>query len=1168
MKIEQVDLKAYGHFSNQRLHLAGGANLHLICGPNEAGKTTLWRAINGALFGIPETTRDGYLHGNPKLRVGLVLSSRAGERLAVMRRKGRVNTLLAYDPETASELSATVPDERLGDWLGGLGQGLFLAMFSLDHAALVRGGEALAQGRGDAGESLFEAGAGLGSIRALRTRLESEAESLFKPRASKSAIYRALAEHEESRRQAREATVRPLEWTAARSAMEAASKEYEAARAEQLRLHTEARRLERLAAILPDVAALGLARQQLGELAAVPLLPPSAASERVAAVTQRAEALAAERAAASRLQQHQSGLAAIRINDGVLADAEAIEAIHHATAACREAALQSARAAAVIAAARGKLDLVSRQIAGDAEPADALQWIPDATRTARIRALITEGATLKARHQADLANRQAKTLEVAQLEAALRELQQTPASDDLGNYLDSIADQGDPEARAQQLDDEAAAAAARLEAEARGLRLPAAAVARTTVPLDAELQAFRLQDEELRRRERSIREAIEKLEDDLAALRGDIKGLEIGGSVPTREALAALRSARDGLWLALRRHFLPAADASVAPDPPPPAGAYELAVSRADEAADELFADAERATRYAGFRVRESQMESALDLDRQRAATLASDAHELARRWAAVLAANGLPDLTIGEAAAWLARREAWQQKFAAREAQRHEAERLRRVAQDVRSRLAELCGRPETAAQAAGERLSESLARARTINRRHAEQRTQRQLKSSSLANAVAVLQHARAAASDSGAAVADWTTRWAAAMASIRLAADASEAEATARLQQLADLVDARDTLDRSNKEHDDARIQIDDFQTRLATTWQRVRGEALPVDDRSPDLLAAELYRELNLTRSLQEKRNTLSQQIADDQQAIDEARLTAGGAATVIERLQRQAACDTIEDLELVEGLSAQRGALTAEVLGIEARLVRAAGLPLPEVLRQAAGQEPDAIAEGLARNAQESERNVADVQRSHERYLAARQHFATMDGSAVAADAQQRMAQHAARLAELAADYAAARIAAAVLAQVIDAYQKRNQAPLVDKASRHFAALTGNRYRGVVVDYDDERQILKAVRADGERLHMEQLSTGRRDQLFLALRLAAIEGHLDNGEPLPVIVDDITVHFDDAAAAATFRVLAELSQRTQVLFLTHHEHLLDVASAAVGNDAYRSHQLSG
>ncbi|MDP3124450.1 MAG: hypothetical protein Q8M84_02345, partial [Thiobacillus sp.] len=149
---------------------------------------------------------------------------------------------------------------------------------------------------------------------------------------------------------------------------------------------------------------------------------------------------------------------------------------------------------------------------------------------------------------------------------------------------------------------------------------------------------------------------------------------------------------------------------------------------------------------------------------------------------------------------------------------------------------------------------------------------------------------------------------------------------------------------------------------------------------------------------------------------------------------------------------------------------------------------------------------------------------------------------------------------------AVLAQVIDTYQKRNQGPLVERASQRFAILTGGRYSGVVIDYDEQLQILKAVRADGERLGMEQLSTGRRDQLFLALRLAAIEGHIDKGEPLPVIVDDILIQFDDEAAAATFKVLADLSQRTQVLFLTHHAHLLEVAEAAIGGAAYRSHRL--
>ncbi len=38
---------------------------------------------------------------------------------------------------------------------------------------------------------------------------------------------------------------------------------------------------------------------------------------------------------------------------------------------------------------------------------------------------------------------------------------------------------------------------------------------------------------------------------------------------------------------------------------------------------------------------------------------------------------------------------------------------------------------------------------------------------------------------------------------------------------------------------------------------------------------------------------------------------------------------------------------------------------------------------------------------------------------------------------------------------------------------------------------------------------------------------------------------------------------TFKVLADLSQRTQVPFLTHHEHPLDVAEASIGAGAYQA-----
>ncbi len=73
-----------------------------------------------------------------------------------------------------------------------------------------------------------------------------------------------------------------------------------------------------------------------------------------------------------------------------------------------------------------------------------------------------------------------------------------------------------------------------------------------------------------------------------------------------------------------------------------------------------------------------------------------------------------------------------------------------------------------------------------------------------------------------------------------------------------------------------------------------------------------------------------------------------------------------------------------------------------------------------------------------------------------------------------------------------------------------------------------------------------------MSEGSRDQLYLALRLATIEHWFDHHEPVPFIVDDVLLSFDDARAEATLRTLIELSTRTQVLFFTHHEHLVSLA----------------
>ena len=74
-----------------------------------------------------------------------------------------------------------------------------------------------------------------------------------------------------------------------------------------------------------------------------------------------------------------------------------------------------------------------------------------------------------------------------------------------------------------------------------------------------------------------------------------------------------------------------------------------------------------------------------------------------------------------------------------------------------------------------------------------------------------------------------------------------------------------------------------------------------------------------------------------------------------------------------------------------------------------------------------------------------------------------------------------------------------------------------------------------------------------------DQLWLACRWAGVEHHVDQAGLVPLIVDDVLVNFDDARAGSAFCALASLAKRTQVLVLTHHPHLVDLARERVGED---------
>jgi len=89
-----------------------------------------------------------------------------------------------------------------------------------------------------------------------------------------------------------------------------------------------------------------------------------------------------------------------------------------------------------------------------------------------------------------------------------------------------------------------------------------------------------------------------------------------------------------------------------------------------------------------------------------------------------------------------------------------------------------------------------------------------------------------------------------------------------------------------------------------------------------------------------------------------------------------------------------------------------------------------------------------------------------------------------------------------------------------------------ATLTLGRFSRLIVDYDADKPTLAGVRSDDTVVPVDGMSEGTVDQLYLALRVAAVEDVVRGGVRLPFL-DDLFLNFDDERAAAGFKVFAQL-----------------------------------
>ena len=917
MRILSLDLIAYGPFTGKSLQFPdGAANLHIVYGPNEAGKSCALRALSNALYGIPLDTKDGFLHPYEDLRIGLTLDSANGPPVRVTRRKGRANSLRRNDGAESvfppAEWSALLPAED---------RELFDQMFGVDHAEIAKGGKLLLSSGSDLGGLLFAAAGGVDRLRAVQAEFQQSSEAMFAKRASKPHINKAVSELKDKLATMKESLLLVSGYKHLRDSVEEADEESRKLDLAIREASLEEQRLLRLRQAMPFVAKRQRRIEQLKQHEGTRSLPADF-EDRYRKAQNAVRQSEAESALQTRdIEDLRAKIEATPVALEILERESEIERLYQQSAAVkkgvddrarREQSAETLRADAVAL-------LESIGVSGDPEKAAELR-ISDPART-RIFSLST--------------SKKAVDQEVAASARDLRKAidEQAKANEELAGLGDA-ADTGameealamappgrDLEAEHSRQSQDVAEATAEIERSLSALpdwKGTIDDLAAAPAPLAETVADFQNSFLERTSKEKQLLDERARLKGERDQADRDLRRIEQEQEVPTEQDLAASRDGRDAEWRAIRTDWLE----GIAADGQARASSFESSVLTSDQIADRLRRESVRVSKKAGLLVSLERLgeqshilETRIEVERRAGA-------ELRVQWALCWNAAGVPPRTPAEMQSWLRQRDAILLKSReARQSQR-DVVRLQDTIHAIRQALLTggVTGNAATS-------LPELAAQARRAITRQAELRRHKatlQEEARKSVRAIAALEIRQTAAIG---ALSSWKAEWHEATEKLPIRRDASPEEVQVVLERvgslLAKLDEAEKLADRIDKlKKDEAAFRFD------VTKLVESAGLAIPVED--PFTAAARLNAELQRTRTNRDLLQTFLNQSEDKRKLLARSRDAAlTGNAWLLELCKEAGVADPDSLPDCIAKATEKRGVIS-ELTELEDNLSGFAG----------------------------------------------------------------------------------------------------------------------------------------------------------------------------------------------------------------------------------------------
>ncbi|MBB2483037.1 AAA family ATPase [Bacillus sp. APMAM] len=1168
MKINYLNLQAFGHFTDYHVFFDENKNFHLLYGPNEAGKSTILRSISNYLYGFPRQTTDAFLHSNSKLRIEGELQKENGEKLQFTRRKGTKNTVLDVNNNPLDE-------KMVASFLNGISEQQFTNMFALDHVRLREGGESLLQSDGNVSQSLFSAASGINALRNVLEELESRTGNLYGKNKSKTAINSALKEEKDLTKKITENQLKIQDWKDLERKFLEGKKEIEKLKEDIKQLTKEENKYKRLKQTLPKIALRKELLEKYTELATVPDLPEGMEELRKENSQKLEAAKAAKKNAEEELQKTVRLLQNIIIPDGILEQKTLIESLYRDSSSYQKDVKQ-------LPVLKGKYRQLEqtifaklKELGRETVNIDIVeQYRVNAELKKTIRELAEQKPVLEAGEKN--AREEYESLEKERKNSQF-EFQQLNEVVNLGD-LESVIDKAKAEGNLDRILNEKQTELHQIEHQISELirNLPlfdgtTDELLQLKVPnLKETVKKFQKQYEEIYH---DIQQLHQKIGDENASIEKyekRIRELESLTDIPTISELDGARSHRDTGWLVIRQKLNKGdVDQTVLAqfsNGLPIDMAFEKSIQKTDEIADKLRTEAEKVGE-------KNKLLADIEAGKNKVQTLTSElecANEKMdvwnKQWKEHWQSAKIQPLTPDEMLEWL-------DKYNTILELNHKKQITLTQLKDIKDKQTNLFILLKNTLTVLGtstefSTLEDLVHFAEQTRKRLTDEKNKRDHLQETLKNVTGKLDLASDKKNRAAENLKNWQVNWEKAIEKLGIAKETSPNVVKELLETFEACVQHYDELKQTEKEINAIEERISAFETSVKSMEQNVLTNLVP---HAMDLAVLDLFKVLQQAQQDQVDIANLNKQITQANEKIKAAELQMTEANSALEKLLKQAGCDSIDELEKIESAFKQKCDIQGRIQLIEEQLIELGnGRMLEELLEEAELANKDTLdmeLEDIQKQLYALDQTRSEIEQAHG--VVKNEYLEKIEGASFeSVKAAEEKQSKLAAIANYTEEYVTYKLASILLQKGIEFYRESNQSPILNRASEIFRRLTLGSFDGITVEYDKKDQpVIMGVRNQDEMVEVSGMSDGTTDQLYLSLRVASMEHYLRENEPIPFIVDDILVHFDDERSKETLKVLLELSTQTQIIFFTHHYRNIELMKAITADNAYQLTELN-